>query len=323
MTANAQDQVSRMLALVPYLRAREGISVTEVAEVFGVAPAQIVKDLKVVWFCGLPNAVSGDQIEIDIEALEGEGIVRLTNADYLTRPMRLAPAEALALIVALRTLREASSDAEREVVDRALGKLETATGDAAEAAGNVEVHIDPVDPEIRARVEEGIRQRKRLRLSYYVPARDETTERDFDPMRLVAAEGHTYVEGWCYRAEESRLFRLDRVASIDVLDVPADPPAEAQPRDLSRGLFQPDEDDPIAVLDLAPSASWVADYYPVEDQRSLPAGHQEIRIRYSDESWLVRLVSQLGGAATITSPVELSDKVRNRAAEALSLYNVG
>ena len=48
------DQVDRMLALVPYLRGREGISVEEVAKEFGVRPAQIVKDLKVLWFCGLP-----------------------------------------------------------------------------------------------------------------------------------------------------------------------------------------------------------------------------------------------------------------------------
>ena len=31
MTANAQDQVGRMLALVPYLRERDGIAVDDVA----------------------------------------------------------------------------------------------------------------------------------------------------------------------------------------------------------------------------------------------------------------------------------------------------
>jgi proteasome accessory factor C len=56
MIANAQSQVERMLALVPYLQARDGISVDEVARDFKVKPAQIVKDLKVLWFCGLPDA---------------------------------------------------------------------------------------------------------------------------------------------------------------------------------------------------------------------------------------------------------------------------
>src|SRR5436190_19568877 len=112
-----------MLALVPYLRERDGIAVDDVARDFKVTPAQIVKDLKVLWFCGLPNAVMGDMIEIDMEALDGEGVVKLSNADYLTRPLRLAPHEALALIVALRALREISAPGERDVVDRALAKV--------------------------------------------------------------------------------------------------------------------------------------------------------------------------------------------------------
>ena len=128
-TANAQEQVERMLALVPYLRSRDGIPVDDVARDFGVPPAQIIKDLKVLWFCGLPDAVTGDMIDIDMEALDGEGVVKLSNADYLTRPLRLAPHEALALMVALRALQEVSGPGQRDAVDRALAKLEAATGE--------------------------------------------------------------------------------------------------------------------------------------------------------------------------------------------------
>jgi len=83
MSANAQNQVERMLALVPYLRVREGIAVDAVAKDFGVPPSQIVKDLKVLWYCGLPNSVTGDMIDIDMEALDEGGVVKLSNADYL------------------------------------------------------------------------------------------------------------------------------------------------------------------------------------------------------------------------------------------------
>src|SRR5438552_1158760 len=63
---------------------------------------------------------------------------------------------------------------------------------------------------------------RRVHLRYYVPSRDEGTERDVDPMRLLVVEGRTYLEGWCRSAEGVRLFRLDRVMSVDVLDVPAE-----------------------------------------------------------------------------------------------------
>ena len=58
----------------------------------------------------------------------GEGVIHLSNADYLTRPLRLAADEALALVLALRTLREVVAGTDRRAIDSALVKLEAATG---------------------------------------------------------------------------------------------------------------------------------------------------------------------------------------------------
>jgi proteasome accessory factor C len=320
MTANAQSQVERMLALVPYLRERDGIAVDDVARDFGVKPAQIVKDLNVLWFCGLPNAVTGDMIDIDMEALDGEGVVKLSNADYLTRPLRLAPHEALALLVALRALRSVSVPAERDAVDRAIKKLEAASGDVSEQAASVELHLDPVDQAIREAVEEALRDERQLDLTYYVPGRDETTERVVDPMRLIFSEGHSYLEGWCHRAGETRMFRLDRMRTAAVLDTPSDPPQDVRVTDLSQGLFQPDPDDPDAVIDLAPPARWVSEYYPIEAAEERDGAGLRIRLKFSDREWLQRLILRLGGHATLVEPVELAAAVRDRALQALAHY---
>ena len=320
MAANAQTQVERMLALVPYLRSREGISVDQVARDFKVKPAQIIQDLNVLWFCGLPDAVPGDMIDIDMDALDGEGVVRLSNADYLNRPLRLAPHEALALAVALRALREASGDQEKDAVDRALAKLEQAAGESVAPAAAVDVHIDPVDPEIRAAVDRALRDNRRMHLRYYVPGRDETTERDVDPLRLVFSEGQAYLEAWCHHVEETRFFRLDRMTTADVLDQSASAPAGVQRADLSKGLFRPASDDPLAVLEVAAAARWVADYYPTEEQVELGDGRLRVTLRFRDEQWLQRLVLRLGGAACIVEPAEVAEAVRTRAREALANY---
>ena len=66
--------------------------------------------------------------------------------------------------------------------------------------------------------EDAVRRRRRLHLRYLVPHRDETTERDVDPMRVLHVDGRWYLEGWCHRAEAVRLFRLDRVVQARVLD---------------------------------------------------------------------------------------------------------
>jgi proteasome accessory factor C len=320
MTVRAQSQVARMLELVPYLQARDGVPVTDVARDFGVAPAQIIKDLNVLWFCGLPNSVSGDMIDVDMEALEDDGIVRISNAEFLTRPLRLAPAEALALIVALRALAESAGPRQRAPVDRALAKIEAAAGERSAQAAAVDVQLDTGDPEIREAVDQALRDARQLHLSYYVESRDETTERVADPLRLVYFEGRPYLEAWCHRAQETRLFRIDRITAARVLETPAEPPTDVTLIDVSRGAFRPDPDDPIAVLDLEPAARWVADYYPVESTIELDDGRLRIELRYADERWLHRLVMRLSGAARVVRPATLADAVRRSAAESLANY---
>src|SRR5262249_25372986 len=122
----AKDQVARLLRLVPFLHSRGQVSLEDAARVLGVAPDQLDRDLRVLFLCGLPGGYPDDLIDVDLDALEGEGVIRVTNADYLARPLRLTPTEATAIIVALRALRNGADADTRVVVDRALAKLEEA-----------------------------------------------------------------------------------------------------------------------------------------------------------------------------------------------------
>ncbi|HEX6514615.1 MAG TPA: WYL domain-containing protein [Nocardioidaceae bacterium] len=321
--SGARDQVARLLALVPYIQARSEVPLEQAAADFGVSPAQIVKDLNVLWFCGLPGLGMGDLIEVDMDALDGEGVIRLSNADYLTRPLRLDSSEASALIVALRALREGSDDTVRSVVDRALAKLEAAAGDGAAAAAHVDVHLSEAEATVsalRQRLADAVERRRQVRLDYYVPSRDESTARTVDPMRVVTAEGHTYLEAWCHLAEGQRLFRLDRISSAEVLDTPVDEHPDVEPRDLASGIFQPSPDDLLVTLLLEPQARWVAEYYPVENVEELPGGRLRVRLRAGDRAWLTRLMLRIGGPARVEEPAGLAEEVRRAAERALDNY---
>src|SRR3978361_352425 len=96
--SGAREQVSRLLALVPYLQTRSDVSLAQAAADFGVSPDQIRKDLKVLWMCGLPGLTPDKMIHVDFEAIEDdpEGVVRIDNADFLSRPVRLGRSEAAA-----------------------------------------------------------------------------------------------------------------------------------------------------------------------------------------------------------------------------------
>ena len=156
-----------------------------------------------------------------------------------------------------------------------------------------------------------------------MPGRDEATERDVDPMRLLVVEGRTYLEAWCRRAEGVRLFRLDRVLDLEVLDVPAEVPAEAaaEQKDVDAGqLFRPSDSDERVELELAAGARWVAEYWPCESVTELGEGRLRAVLRTPDTRWVRRLVLRLGEDARVLAPAALAGEVRAAAAEALALY---
>jgi proteasome accessory factor C len=321
--SGARDQVARLLALVPYIQARREVSLEQAATDFGVPASQIVKDLNVLWFCGLPGLGMGDLIEIDMEALEGEGVIRLSNADYLSRPLRLDSSEASALIVALRALREGGDDDVRPIVDRTLNKLEAAAGDGAAVAAQVDIRMPEQAGalnELRERLTRAVDQRRQVRLDYYVPTRDQSTERVVDPLRVVTAEGNAYLEAWCHVAEDQRLFRLDRISSAVVLEEPVEDHGDLEPRNLADGIFQPSSDDLLVTMTLEPSARWVAEYYPVEHRVEEPGGRLTVRLRVGDPAWLTQLMLRLGASAQVTDPPDIADDVRRVAARALQNY---
>ena len=315
MSPGATERLSRLLAMVPYLVGRQGIPLAEAASEFGITERQLVKDLELLFVCGTPGHLPDDLIEAEWD----DGHVYLGNVDAIARPLRLGVDEALALLVGLRALADVPGLHDRDALDRTLAKLETAAGESAEVATQVSVQVGgPVGP--LAQVREALAGGRRLHLTYFVPTRDETTERDVDPMRVLMVDGRWYLEGWCRRAEEVRLFRLDRVEAAVVLEVAAEVPPAATLRDLGEGLFRPSPEDTVVTLELDPAAHWVVDYYPVEQVDRLPGDRLLVRLRVADTRWLRSLALRLGGTARIVDPPALAAEVTDRARTALEAY---
>nr|WP_211177463.1 WYL domain-containing protein [Pseudonocardia acidicola] len=302
----------RLLSLVPYLLARPGVLVAEAAADFGITEKQLRRDLELLWMCGLPGYGPGDLVDLSFAG----DTVTVTEDAGMRRPLRLTTAEATALLVALRTLGEVPGMVDTASVHRATAKIERAVGDAGLAGVAVDLtrEEEATTAAVRAALENG----RALRIRYYTAGRDAVSRRTVDPMRLLLVEGRGYLEAWCRRAEGVRLFRLDRVEAVEQLDEPAAPPPEAEPTDVSAGLFRPTAEHRTAVLALEPQARWIAEYYPVDEVVELADGRARVALRYADPGWLVRLVLGLGGGARVLEPPELAAAVAQRAREALA-----
>jgi proteasome accessory factor C len=306
-----------LLDMVPWLLAHQGVPLDEAASEFGVSADQLVADLELLFVCGTPGGMPDDLIEADWE----DGRVYLGNADHISRPLRLTVDEALALMVGLRGLATTPGLEEHDAVPRALSKLEEATGALGAPSARVQVSIDDgAHASVLSRARQAVRNHRRLHLAYLVPSRDEVTERDVDPMRLAFLDGHWYLEGWCHRAEGVRLFRLDRIQSLDVLDVDGTPPPQAQPRDVGDALFTPSEEDLEVVVETDRAGAWIVDYYAVDRVDDLGEGRRSVRLRVSDPALVRRLVWRMGGHIRVVDPPELARSVVDGAQQALSAY---
>lgn len=303
------ERLPRLLALVPYLLVRPGVPIEEVAADFSITVRQLRRDLELLWMCGLPGYGPGDLIDLSFEG----DTVTVTFDAGMQRPLRLSRAEATALVVALRALAETPGLAGTGSVRRALAKIEAAAGQT----DGVVLGLATREEAALAAVRDALDHRRALRIRYYTPSRDAMSERTVDPMRLLLVEGRSYLDAWCRSAAEVRLFRLDRIEHVTILDEPAVPPPHARPADVSAGLFRARPDQRTAVLTLAPNARWVAEYYPVDELIEGKGGTATVRMRYAEIDWMVRLVLGLGADAVVREPPELAAAVGQRAAAAL------
>ena len=316
----ATSRLSRLLDMVPWLLAHQGVALEVAASEFGVTTDQLVADLELLFVCGTPGGMPDDLIEADWE----DGRVYIGNADVIARPLRLTVDEALALMVGLRALATTPGLAEHDAVARALSKLEEATGAVGAPSTRVQVSTDDgARASVLAQARRAVGERRRLHLAYLVATRDEVTQRDVDPMRVVFLDGHWYLEGWCHRAEDVRLFRLDRVQTLEVLDVDGTPPPQAQPRDVGDALFTPGEEDLEVVLETDRAAAWIVDYYPVDHVEPLDGGRRRVTLHVSDPALVRRLAWRMGGHVRVLRPVDLAESVTAGAHEALGAYTAG
>jgi proteasome accessory factor C len=314
-----------MLALVPYLQRGQDVSLRDLAVEFKVAPATIVKDLRVLWMCGLPGLAGGSMIDIDFEAFENDpdGVVRLDNADYLTRPMRLDSTQAAALAVALRTLRDGSATEVVKVIDGVLAKLEDASSVAGSAliAAAEQRNADRATQVAELKVELGsaISANRQVRIAYYVPARDEMTTRRVEPQAMVERDGHSYLDAWCHAAEAQRLFRIDRIDEVEVLEDTRTRPGAS--RSLAADLFEASESHALVTIHVTDRARWAADYYPIESATEAADGGLDITMRVADQQWLFRTLLGMAPNGTLIAPADWAEQFRTHVAGVDAVYS--
>ena len=279
-------RIARILAMIPYVVGRDGATIEDLRDRFGYgSDADVVNDLQLIFLTGLPGYGPGELIDVDI--FEDE--VTIESADYFSRPMRLTPAEALGLLAAGSTFiasNQASSD-----LRSAIDKLSHAIG--AELDDRVLVDV-PTPPTV-AVLQTAIGETRLVEITYVAMSTNEQTRRVVEGESVFFNLGKWYFSGFCRYADADRLFRVDRIDTIEILDGLYEP-SVADASSIVR--YESSPDDHVVEFTVGPGSRWVTEYYPVEAS-PLPDGGQRVTMRVSDPLVAARLLLRLGSDANL------------------------
>ncbi len=274
--------------MIPYVVANDGASLDDLRDRFDYATSsEVIKDLNLIFLTGLPGYGPGDLIDVDI--FEGE--VTIDSADYFARSVKLTPAEALGLLAAGSTF--LASNQAPPALATAMAKLSVAIGVELDD----QVVFDVPTPESVTALRQAIDDSRLVEITYVSLARNERTTRVVEGESVFFNLGNWYLRGYCRLADDERLFRVDRIDTVEVLEEQYQPSVADAP---STARYEPSPDDHVVVFDLGQESRWVTEYYPIESQE--PAGDRtRVTMRFSDAFVAARLLLRLGTDAKLVS----------------------
>ena len=311
---SSSDQLGRLLALVPWLRAHPGVTYEAAAAHFGVNVDRLQKDLELA----VCTEFGSNLLTLDINAW-GKTI-QVRDPQGIATPLRFTEAEAFSLLIGLNLLLQLPGPHDVTAVASVGDKLRAAVGETANLTGKLTFDSTASDGPVatdaeRELLEEALAKGAAVQLTYLSTSRDQVSTRVVDPMGLLATEGATYLQGWCREAAAVRLFRLDRIQSLVSLNEPAVVPEGAGPL-----LDAIDPDGEVAVFELAPSISWWADQVPNEATVPSTGNTLLVQLRISSDQWAIRTALSFGGRLKVLAPEHLAQAVRDEARAALASY---
>jgi proteasome accessory factor C len=315
----AQDKLTFLLSLVPYLMDHDRVSVAEVATHFGMTPEQIREAVRLIGVSGIPGETSayqhGDLFDISWDDFEENDSIVLTNRVAIEDAPRFSAREAAALIAGLQYLSALPEHADRAAIATLMAKLSRGASAQPSQMAVESTDSDDTLALIRQSVASGVQME-----FDYLNSRGESERRRVDPLRIESLDADWYLRAWCHLREAVRTFRLDRIANPVVTSTPIT--FGAKDVTLPETLFEGSADDLIVTIEVTPSAApLLADYIPDGAVTTETDGLLRTSVRVSHYHGLKRLLASMPGVATVVEPPEARAAVAAWAAAGAARYS--
>ncbi|PJA58803.1 MAG: transcriptional regulator [Rhodocyclales bacterium CG_4_9_14_3_um_filter_68_10] len=168
-------------------------------------------------------------------------------------------------------------------------------------------------------------RRRRVQISYRSRSKDEVTEREISPQRLVHYRDNWYLDAWCHLRGALRSFAVDAILRAEVIQKAARNVSEKtldQVLGSGYGIFS-GRSVTWAKLKFSPErARWVQseEWHPRQRGRLLRGGAWLLEVPYSDPRELTMDILKHGREVEVLGPAALRQSVRAELEAAAARY---
>ena len=175
------------------------------------------------------------------------------------------------------------------------------------------------------RVGSALLRRKRLHISYYARGKDEVTEREVSPQRLVHYRENWYLDAWCHVRRELRNFSVDSIRRCEVLEKSAREVANRTMQEVlgpGYGIFGGRELQWASLRFSPERARWVATeaWHPQQRGRFEADGSWVLQLPYGDDRELIMDILKHGAHVEVLESAQLRDRVKEALGAAMQHY---
>ena len=303
MVENAALRAIRLLDLVPYIVAHPGISITELAKEFSITRDEVLKDLNLLFLCGLPGYTPLELIDISFD----EESVVIRDPQNLAAPRNLNESEALIARIALAALEESTprTAAAYPQIVALREKIAKAFSNSIPASA-ITFTLDKERATLEA-IEGAIKQELDLEITYNNVTKDSSSRRSITPISIIAEDKRTLVSAYCHSAKALRTFNLAQISEVSTK-------ARIVRADLER--LEDSRGSSAEVIIKSEDSSFLSEN--ASSLKELSKSCYQIDIFQPE--WIVRSVLAGADSIELAKPLELRAEIAERANRALLAY---
>lgn len=210
-------KAERLNGVIFSIKDKGRLTAKQLAEIFEVSERTIYRDI---------DALS--QLKVPIISYDGFNGGYEIDDDYFIPSIKLNENEAIMLLMILKLGGDINFPNYKSDYELLRGKINNTLtgsvhGDVERFLERVSFNVTNINPVsyskgVLSSIITALIHKKRLQFVYYTPAGDKSTERTVSAQKLFFDEGGWYLSAYCHLRNEKRVFRLDRISKITVLE---------------------------------------------------------------------------------------------------------